>query len=707
MSQDDKTAGQGGTETHPPAPQLLIIDPAAASAADALAAAGYGVMIVTETATAVERFVSERPDLVLLNPAAAGLEATRLCADLRAAESGTPTPILVASEPSDAGAIRRAYDAGAADIVPSPVDWDRLIDRLPFILRNGRESARLKASEQRYALAARGSGDGIWDWDIDKDQALFSPRWCQMLGLHPERVGNHVDEWFDRVHPDDSHALHAALNDHLVGDSDRFQVEHRLRTRFGPYIWVLARGICVRNQHQAPMRIAGSLSDISERKRAETQLLHDALHDSLTGLPNRKLFLDRVGHSLRIRERRHDYRFAVCFIDLDRFKNINDSLGHLAGDELLIKVARAIETGLRQSDTLARLGGDEFAILFDDIDLDSGFLALIERVQHSLTQSIQLQDREITVTASIGVALSDAQYERGSDILRDADAAMYRAKAKGRATYEIFTNTMHARVSELLRIETELRHALARNELRVYFQPIVDLRGNRLIGFESLIRWQHPEQGLLEPGRFLEIAEESGLIVTMGRWLLTNSCIQMRAWQLRNPRLGDAYVSVNLSSREFAQPDLVDTVRAALQQSGLPTSCLKLEITESVLIGNPERARGRLTALKELGVDLSIDDFGTGYSSFSYLHKYPFDVLKIDKSFVQKLNGEGNARQIIRAIVELAHNLGMKVVAEGGEDLRTLDALRELGCEFAQGYHYSRPLPPQQLDDWIDSLDVE
>jgi predicted signal transduction protein with EAL and GGDEF domain len=372
----------------------------------------------------------------------------------------------------------------------------------------------------------------------------------------------------------------------------------------------------------------------------------------------------------------------------------------------LIKASRAIEAGLRQSDTLARLGGDEFAILLDDIDVDSRFLTLIDRVQERLSQPIRLQESEIVVTASIGVALSDNQYQHAAEILRDADSAMYKAKANGRATYQIYSYTIDTQVSELLRIENELRHALAHDELQAYFQPIVDLRDHRLIGFEALIRWEHPLRGLLQPADFLAIAEESGLIVKVGRWLLTHACRQLSDWRRQNPRFGEIFVTVNLSGREFVQPDLIEAIQEALRRFGLPTRCLRLEITESVLTGNPERARIRLQEFKNIGIELFIDDFGADNSSFDYLLNYPFDVLKIDRSFIERLERKGNAHEIIRAMIELVHRIGMRVVAEGGEDRETMDTLRELGCEFAQAYHFSRPLPPKQLEDWVRTMEA-
>lgn len=690
-------------------PLILIVDPvpAASVVEPVLTAAGYQVESIQHGAGLLNRIAAAPPDLVLLDAAMDDPDAFAACRRLRDSVLGACLPIVIAGPARDRDPAQRAYDAGASEFITRPLDADSLIYRLRFLLRNHKEHARLADSERRNALAVRSAGLGIWEWDIEGDVAYFSPEWCRILGLHPQRVRKHIDEWFERVHPDDSHTLHAALNEHLAGDTERFEAEHRIRTRFGPYIWILARGQCLRDERQTPVRMAGSVLDISERKRAENQLVHDALHDGLTGLPNRKLFLDRVSHSLRIRERRPDYRFAVCFIDLDRFKAINDNFGHMVGDALLVEISRAIESGLRHSDTLARLGGDEFVVLFDDIDVDTGYLTLVERVQERLSQPIVVQDREFTVTASIGVALSDEDYEQAADVLRDADTAMYRAKSKGRATYEVFTHSLQAKVSEVMRIETELRHALARDQLRVFFQPIVDLRNERLTGFEALIRWQHPDQGLLEPHRFLTSAEESGVIVAIGRWLLENACRQMRNWQERNARLSDVYVTVNLSSREFARPDLADSVRTALQRSGLPAACLKLEIAEAALISNPDRARNRLNELKDIGVELSIDDFGTGFSSFGYLYRYPFNTLKIDRSFVHHLTERGKARGIIRAMVEMAHNLGMQVVAEGGETPETLAVLKELGCEFAQGFLYSRPLPPQQLDHWIEELQVD
>lgn len=441
--------------------------------------------------------------------------------------------------------------------------------------------------------------------------------------------------------------------------------------------------------------------EITALKEAEAKLLYDASHDALTGLPNRTLFMDRLEQALIHSKRRTDYLFAVLFLDVDRFKTINDSLGHAIGDCLLVSFARRLETCLREVDTLARLGGDEFTILLDDIANPSDALLVVKRIQMALQSSFQLNGYEVFASASIGIALNATNYNRADELLRDADIAMYRAKAGGRAGHEIFYTDMYAQVTRRLQLETDLRQALVRQELLVYYQPIVSLSTDRVIGFEALVRWQHPQQGIISPIHFIPIAEETGLIVPLGSWVLREACRQMRIWQEQFAVASSLTISVNLSTKQFSQPNSLEEIAQILDKTGLNPNSLKLEITESALMENTQLANAMLLQLREMNIQLYLDDFGTGYSSLSYLHRFPSSALKIDRSFVSRIGSEGENREIVRAIVNLAHSLNIDTVAEGVETPEQLAQLRSLECKYAQGYYYSKPLDSQSTEALI------
>ena len=433
--------------------------------------------------------------------------------------------------------------------------------------------------------------------------------------------------------------------------------------------------------------------------------------DPLTGLPNRVLFMDRL-ERLVGRARAGGASFAVFFLDVDRFKLINDSLGHLAGDELLIGLARRLETSLRASDTvsrldgeptLARLGGDEFTILLDGVRTAADAQAIAERLLSVASQPFNLQGRDIFTSVSVGIVMSAARYERGEDMVRDADTAMYRAKALGKARCEIFDTSMLAAVEQRLQLESDLRHALPRNELRVYYQPIVTLSEGQLCGFEALLRWHHPTQGIISPDEFIPVAEETGLIVPIGNWVLQEACRQMRTWDREFPEYAHLMINVNLSARQCMEPNLVRDVTRILTETGLAAPRLKLEITEGVVLENSDAVVTILTELRTLGVQLGLDDFGMGYSALSYLPRFPFQTLKIDRSFVNGMAGEGGNTEIIRAIVSLAAGLAMNVTAEGVETEEQLGRLKDLACEFGQGFYFYKPLAREDAHAVLES----
>lgn len=441
--------------------------------------------------------------------------------------------------------------------------------------------------------------------------------------------------------------------------------------------------------------------DITERLEANQQLFHHAYYDSLTNLPNRELFMDRLQHLINMSKRYVNHEFAVLFVDLDRFKMVNDSLGHPVGDKLLIATAQRLQKCLRPTDTVARFGGDEFAILLEQIADVNSVCTLAERINRELGAPYELGNYDLFNSASIGIVQSNIRYALAEELIRDADIAMYQAKTNGKGCYAVFDAVMHTQVKGQLTLENDLRRVITDQQLTLHYQPIVSLQDQEIVGFEALTRWAHPEKGLIPPGMFIPTAEETGLIVPLDLWAIREACQQLRKWQDQLPPERTLDVSVNLSSRHFSRPDLVQKIAAILAETKCPATSLKLEITESALIENPESAAQILSELKTLGLRIHIDDFGTGYSSLSYLHKYDIDTLKVDRSFIQYIDRNADRVEIVRTIVVLAHTLKMDVIAEGIESAEQLTAVQSLGCEYGQGYYFDRPLTSEQVDKLV------
>ncbi|MEQ8584687.1 MAG: EAL domain-containing protein [Thalassobaculaceae bacterium] len=557
-----------------------------------------------------------------------------------------------------------------------------------------REDAQraLRQSEERYALAAAGSNDGLWDWDLATNTIYLSPRWKEMLGHTPDDVGDGAEEWFSRIHPEDVQRVTAQLDAHLSGAVSNFESEHRVRHRDGTYRWMLVRGLAVRDEAEHAYRIAGSMTDVTDRKRVEEQSIHDALHDNLTGLPNRTLFLERVRQALARHRRNPTATFGVVYLDLDRFKVVNESLGHIHGDDLIISAARRLEHNLKFGDTVARLGGDEFAMLLEDVADKSETLGVCDMLQKALASPFTLSGKEIFTTASMGAAHASEGYGRPEDILRDAELAMYKAKELGKAQAVAFDPNMRGNTVTPLDMETDLRRALERGEIALRYQPIISLATGRIQGFEALARWMHAQRGEVSPADFIPLAEETGMIVELGQFVLRQACEQTVSWRKRFAGTGPLEMSVNLSSRQFNQYDLVRMVTGSLEGTGMDPGGLKLEITESALMENAHLSAQMLQDLKSLNIQICVDDFGTGYSSLRYLHTFPIDTLKIDKSFVQDMGRNRHNLEIVRTISLLAQNLRLDVIAEGVETPEQLAQLRAIGCGFAQGYLFSPPV---------------
>ncbi len=615
-------------------------------------------------------------------------------------------PVIVITGAGNEETAVQAMRAGAYDYLMK--DTERRYLKMMRVtidnaLRRHASEMELKISQERYALAAAGSNDGLWDWDLLSGEIYLSARWKSILGYREDEIDATPESWFELVHPEDLPRLKAEIDSHLEGRTPHLETEHRIRNRLGAYMWVHTRGLAVRDETGRACRLAGSLRDITGRKHTEAQLTHAALHDALTGLPNRVLFMDRLDNAVKRFRRKSQNHFGVVFLDLDRFKVINDSLGHLAGDQLLKSIARRLESCLRVGDTIARFGGDEFAILLVDIADLAEVDAVAERIDAELGRPFHVQGHEFFTSASLGIALSSTGYERPEDVLRDADTAMYRAKSQGRSRRVVFAPDMHRHAMSQLRLENDLRRAVDRHEFRVHFQPLVELARGRLTGFEALVRWRHPDQGLLAPDDFLAVARETGLLPRIGWWVLGEASRRLKAWQRRFAWTRELTVAVNLDARQLSSAELVERVEGELASSGLEPRCLQLEITEAMILDNPARTASILVRLHRKGIALNVDDFGTGYSSLSLLHRYPVDTLKIDRSFISRMSSEEEDLEIVRAIISLAHNLKLSVMAEGVETAQQLKQLKALGCEAAQGFLFARPLEPGDVEDLLEA----
>jgi len=661
-----------------------------------LARKGYVIGLSESAKGLLPRVKEDGIDLVLLDiemPDVTGLDALKT---LRDSYSSIELPIIMVTAKNQSDDIVKALDMGANDYLTKPIDFPVALARISTQLSHKRAQEALRESEERYALAARGANDGLWDWNLLTDALYFSPRWKAMLGFRENEIQDRLEEWFGRIHDADRERVKDEIAAHQKGLTPHFESEHRLLHKDGGFRWMLSRGLAVHDAAGKTSRMAGSQTDITERK----------VSDPLTGLPNRLLFIDRLGRLIKHSKRRKDHLFAVLFLDLDGFKMINDSLGHLIGDQLLVGVANRLEKCLRSTDTVARLGetftvarlgGDEFTILLDDIRETSDTDRAAERLMTALAAPFVLAGKEVFTSVSIGIALSNAVYDQPEEMLRDADTAMYRAKSLGKARYEVFDADMRASVMARLQLETDLRRAIERKEFRNFYQPIVSLESGNIVGFEALLRWQHPTRGLLGPEEFIFVAEETGMIRDLGWWSLREACRQMSEWKAHSDAYLDLTISVNLSAKQLLQPHLVGEMNDLLRELALPPEHLKLEITESAVMADPAAAAEVLQQIKALGIRLAIDDFGTGYSSLSYLHRFPLDTLKIDRSFISGPGENAEGMEIARTIMPMAKNLHLDVVAEGVETIDQVTLLKRLQCKYAQGYYFSKPLEAAEV----------
>lgn len=654
-----------------------------------------------------DQFIKEltdfAPDVILSDfslPQFTGLEALRLLK-----EQNIETPFILYTGSLTEEVAVECMKEGAFDYI-----LKSSLKRLPSAVLHALETNEsrneklealkaLRESEEKFRSIVETTNEWIWAGDLEGQITYSNPAVKQILGYNQtEVVGKNV---FEFLHEDDRQAFADSIRNSVIKESGWSQEVRRFRHRDGNVHYLESNAATVFGSQGKLVGFRGSDRDITERKRAEEQLLHDAFHDSLTGLANRTLFTEHPQLCIERGKSRRRTEYAVLYLDFDRFKVINDSLGHTEGDNLLRFIARRLESCTRPGDLVARFGGDEFVILLGDLAETAEALLVAERILNDLNNSFTLGSRAIYITTSIGIALSSSKHAKADDVVRDADIAMYAAKEKGRAQYQIFDAAMHAHASKKLQIETEMRSAFDRQEFCMFYQPIVHLDTGSLAGFEALIRWRHPERGLIPPSEFIPIAEENGMILKLGQWTVLESCRQLNKWQRLGPFATDLTVSVNLSSKEFRQPDLAKQIASTLETTGLKPGCLKLEITESHIMENSQLAVTIINRLRKLGIEFSLDDFGTGYSSLSYLHRLPFSYLKIDRSFISSMTANVEHYEIVHTIVKLAQSLKMKVVAEGIETTEQAQSLQSLQCNFGQGYLFSRPLDVAGAEEFI------
>ena len=660
---------------------------------------GFQVEGACSGAEGLSRVRDGQIDLVLLDLHMPGLSGFDVLKELRTTHTPGALPVVILTGFGETKDLVEAFELGANDYVTKPIDFPVVLARIKTQLARQQAERALKESEERYALAVRGANDGIWDWRLDISEGYFSPRWRSVLGYDEQALLRSLDVWWDRVHPNDLGPLKAALNEHLVGSTTHFEYEHRVQSSPDSYRWVLARAVAVRDAKGVAVRVAGSLTDITEGKVA----------DALTGLPNRVLLMDRLGRLLEHAKRHPDFQVVVMFLDLDRFKVINDSLGHHAGDELLVEAARRLDGCLRSTDTVARIaadraprdlmtgstlgrmGGDEFVVVLGGLRQTEGAATVADRLHGAFSQGFRVRGHEVFVSLSIGIAMCADGDSTPDDLLREADTAMYRAKGLGPSRTETFSPDMSTEARVRLQTDTDLRHAMGRHEFELWYQPIVSLESGKVNTVEALLRWRHPTRGFISTQQFIATAETTGLIVPMGYWVLERACADLRRWEVVDPRSSEVFVGVNLSAKQLVVPDLVTRIEEIVSLAGVRPGRIEFELTESSVMVDPELAQLQLEALKRKGFRLSIDDFGTGHSSLSYVHRFPVDRIKVDRSFLLRARTEHETDVVMRAIIDLGMQLGLEVVAEGVETDVELAKLQAIGCKLGQGYLFAPP----------------
>ena len=701
-----RSAQHEGTPMNP-RPCILVVDDDTGGrrlTRATLTRSGFDVIEAGDGQAAVDAMRVRLPDLVLMDVSMPVMDGFTACAELRRLPGGANVPVVMMTGLDDTGSIERAFEVGATDFVTKPINWTLLPHRVRYMLRASAAIGKLQENERRLSNAQRIGEMGDWEWDVMRDRIVPSEQASRLLGHGDGAPHVPAAGFFATVHPEEVERLQMACA-RAIANGEGFSIDHRV---------VLVDG-SVRHVHQqvellepAPdgtaRRMAGAVHDITRQKDAEAQIRQLAYYDTLTGLPNRLLFSEQLGRALA-QAARYQRQLAIMFVDLDNFKRVNDTLGHKVGDELLRQVSGRLAGSLRAQDlvvrggehahSIARLGGDEFIVLLTDVQQSSDVALVAQRLVGTLSEPVGIEGTEIFVGGSVGVAVFPQDGADTDTLMMNADTAMYRAKAAGRGGVQFYDKSMNACALDSLHMESRLRRAIERNEFVLHYQPRVDVLSGRIVGAEALIRWQHPQRGLLPPADFIPLVENAGLVIPIGEWVIDAVCAQSAAWIAQG--MEPLPLAVNLASTHLRERGLPRLVECALQRHGVPASCLEIEVTESILLAEPELSVRIAQQLANMGVHLSIDDFGTGYSSMTYLKRLPIAALKIDRSFVRDLDTDPDDAAIVTAIVALAHSLKLKVVAEGVETPQQLAFLQSLRCDEYQGFLTSRAVPPAEF----------
>ena len=679
-------------------------------AREALEQAGLRVEDAATGREAIDAFQRELPQIVLLDVMMPEMDGFAACRAIRGLPHGATVPIMIMTGLEDLESIARAYDAGATDFVTKP--WNALIlsQRARYMLRASQAVEALRENERSLAEAQRIAHLGNWRWELSTNRFTASIEVFHILGINPETFPGTMDAYLDTVHPDDRKTAKQLLHQ-AIAQMGPYQHDHRIHHPVHGERIVHVQAEVLRQTGGTAQQVIGTIQDISDRRQAEAQIHFLAYYDQLTQLPNRQLFQDRVIQALAL-AKRHANNGALLLINLDRFQRINDTLGPTCGDQILKEVAQRLLHCIRKTDsvarqqeqqdtaTLSRLGGDEFTILLTHLASPQDPAKVAQRILTALSEPYTLQERTIVITASIGIALLGPDGQDADRLIRNADAAMHAAQDQGRNTYQFYSQSMNIVLAERLSLESDLRKALERNEFLLYYQPQIDISRWDVIGVEALIRWRHPERGMVSPVSFIPAAEDLGLIGEISAWVLRTACQQQLAWAANGL---DLSIAINLSGVQFQQASLTNTIAGIIQETGADPRKLELELTESTAMHYAEHAVAIFQQLKAMGFQLSIDDFGTGYSSLAYLKRFPIDTIKIDRAFVKDLNSESEQAAIAIAIIAMAHGLKLRVVAEGVETKEQLDVLRAHHCDIIQGYFFSQPLPCNLVEQMIKS----